>query len=151
MKRGLKHRLSQAEVAASATDWADREQARHRHGLRASVKVSAFIRERFLQMGLDPALATSLRRGDESAAKLAAIPDSETLEMADNEITRADPTGELSQFRSKMKQMAARFHDGSQPDFAKASPAELLAYCIAVEELAWGKSPALDWIAPERV
>ena len=150
MKRGLKHRLAQAEVAASATDWADREQAHHRQGLRFSVSISAFIRERFLLMGLDPALATSLRRGDESAAELAAIPDSETLKMADNEITRADHTEELSQFRSKMKQMAARFHD-SQPDFAKASPAELFAFCIAVEELAWGESPTLDSIAPARV
>ena len=101
MKRGLKHRLAQAEVAASATDWADREQAHHRQGLRFSVSISAFIRERFLLMGLDPALATSLRRGDESAAELAAIPDSETLKMADNEITRADHTEELSQFRSR--------------------------------------------------
>ena len=75
------------------------------------------------------------------------------LKMADKEITRADPdhlTGESSQFRSKMKQMAARFHD-SQPDFAKASPAELFAFCIAVEELAWGESPTLDSIAPAHV
>jgi hypothetical protein len=154
MRRELERRLARAEIAAYAMGWADRAQAAHRRELRFSVKISEFIRQRFLQMGLDPALAVSLQRGDESAAELAAIPDSEALEMADNEITRADagdPTAESSQLRSEMKQMAAIFHDGSQPDFADASPAELLAYCIAVEELAWGESPALDWLAPERV
>jgi hypothetical protein len=154
MKRELERRLAEAEKAAWAAGWTDRQQAHHRLELRLSVKITEYIRERFLQMGLDPALAISLQRGDESAAELAAIPDSEALEMADNEITRADAgdrTGESSQFRSKMKQVAARFHDGSQPDFASASPAELFAYCIAVEELAWGESPALDWLAPARV
>ena len=105
-------------------------------------------------MGLDPVLAISLRRGDEAAAKLAAIPDSEALEMADAEITRAeagDRTGESIELRSKMRRMAATYHDGSQPDFAQASPASLLAYCIAIEELAWGESPILDRLAPARV
>jgi hypothetical protein len=75
-----------------------------RQGLRFCVKICAFIRERFLVMGLDPALAISLRRGDEAAAKLAAIPDSEALEMADDEITRADAgdrTGSRSTFGRK--------------------------------------------------
>ena len=107
-------------------------------------------------MGIDPALAVSLQRGDEAAAELAAIPDSEALKRADDEMARieiartgaAEQTREASECRSKWTQMAARFHDGSQPDFAHASPAQLLAYCIAVEQLAWGESPALDAIAP---
>jgi len=110
-------------------------------------------------MGIDPALAVSLQRGDEAAAELAAIPDSEALKRADDEMARieiartgaAEQTREVSEYRSKMTQMAARFHDGSQPDFAHASPAQLLAYCIAVEQLAWGESPALDAIAPAPV
>jgi len=34
--------------------------------------------------------------------------------------------------------MAEHYLDGSQPDFAKASVAELLAFCVAMEKLAWG-------------
>ena len=41
-------------------------------------------------MGLDPALAVSLRRGEEAAAKLAAIPDTEALRTADEALTHSD-------------------------------------------------------------
>jgi hypothetical protein len=112
-----------------------------------------------LQIGLDPALAISLQRGDDAAAELAAIPDSKGLRRADNEISRleiartgaGDRTRKASERQSQMMQKAARFHDGSQPDFANASPATLFAYCIAVEQLAWGESPSLDLLAPAPV
>ena len=159
MRRELQRRLAQAENAAWAAGWADRKQADHRRGLRFCVSLCTFIRARFLVMGIDPALAVSLQRGDEAAAELAAIPDSEALERADDEMARieiarsgaAEQTREASEYRSQMMQKAARFHDGSQPDFANASPFTLFVYCIAVEQLAWGESPVLDAIAPAPV
>jgi hypothetical protein len=41
-------------------------------------------------MGLDPALAVSLRLGEEVAAELAGIPDSEALRTAVEALTRSD-------------------------------------------------------------
>jgi hypothetical protein len=90
-------------------------------------------------MGIDPARAASLKRGEEAAAELAAIPDSEELRTADDAIARADVDDRVSaEFEEKMQRMVAIFLDGSQPDFAQASVAELWAYCKAVEKLAWG-------------
>ncbi len=43
-------------------------------------------------MGIDPALAVTLRRGEEAAAELAAIPDSPDLKAADEAIVTADHT-----------------------------------------------------------
>ena len=88
MRRDLEHRLARAENAASATNWTDRWAAGHRNDLRCRVKVCNLIREGFLLMGLDPALAERLRIGEEAAAELAAIPDSEALRTADEAITR---------------------------------------------------------------
>jgi len=132
MRRDLERRLARLEAAASA-------QARYRQALRASVKVCALIRERLLLMGIDPALAVSLRRGEEAAAALAAIPDSEELRMADDALTRVavDDSG-CARVETKIEQMAVMFCDEDQPDFARASVAELLAYCVAMEKMAWG-------------
>jgi hypothetical protein len=83
-------------------------------------------------MGIDPALAGSLDR-DEAATKLAAIPDSEALQRADDAIARGGEGARTtrSEFVSKMEHLAQRLRDGSQRDFANASLAELLAFCVA--------------------
>jgi hypothetical protein len=93
-------------------------------------------------MGIDPAIAVSLQRGGEAAAKLAEIPD--TVEQAaDEAIVRADcgdGNDVAHQFYGKIEQMAARIRDEEhQLDLAKASLAELLAFCVAVEMEAWGE------------
>jgi hypothetical protein len=93
-------------------------------------------------MGLDPALAESLQRGEDAAAELAAIPDSEALRMADEAITRTDLANRSeshSRVEAKIERMAENFCDGSQQlNFANASVAQLLAFCVAIEKLAWG-------------
>ena len=56
VRRDLERRLARAERAASATNWADWSAANYRNNLRTGVTVCNLIRERFLLMGLDPAL-----------------------------------------------------------------------------------------------
>ena len=92
-------------------------------------------------MGLDPALAVMLRVGEEAAAELAAIPDSDALRTTDEAITRTHQENNSeagASFEAKIERLAEHYLDGSQPDFAEASVAELLAFCVAIEKLAWG-------------
>jgi hypothetical protein len=80
--------------------------------------------------------------GEEAASKLAAIPNSEALWMADEAITRsdlADRSHSRSRVEAKIERMAENFCDGSQQlNFANASVAELLAFCVAIEKLDQG-------------
>jgi hypothetical protein len=92
-------------------------------------------------MGLDPAVAVMLRVGDEAAAELAAIPDSDALRTADEAIThthQGDNSEGVARVEATIEQMAEQYLDGSQPDFANTSVAELFAFCVAIEKLAWG-------------
>jgi hypothetical protein len=88
-------------------------------------------------MAVAPALAETLRRGDAAAAELAAIPDTPELQRADEAIlrTKANNTnGGAHHAREKMARMAEQFRSGQhRVDFTNASPAELLAFCVASE------------------
>jgi hypothetical protein len=135
----LKGWLVRLEIRASTPDCDDRNAAYYRKRLRATVKICENIREMLLLMGLDPALAVSLQRGEEAAAELAAIPDSEALRAADEAITRDDRSdyGEASsKAKEQIERVAAHFSDGSQPNLADASVAELYAFCLASARLA---------------
>jgi hypothetical protein len=138
IKPDLKRWLARLEIRASTTHWADRHAAHYRKTRRAVVEICEAIRERLVLMGLDPALAVSLRRGEEAAAELAAIPDSDALRAADEAITRDDQSdyGEVSStLMAQIEGMAAHFCDGSQPDLANAALAKLFAFCFAIEKL----------------
>ena len=141
MRRDLERRLARVEINASAISWADRQGARHRQSLRARVKCHRLIRERLYLMGIDPALAVVLRRGEEAAAELAAIPDTPELRAADEAIVRSESSngdGKACRARAKIEQIAVQYRDGQHRlDLANASPAELLAFCVAVEMEAW--------------
>jgi hypothetical protein len=93
-------------------------------------------------MGVDPALAVAPRRCDAAAVELAQIPDTVELRAADAAIVRADcgdGNEAARQSCEKIEQMAARIRDEEhQLDLANASPAQLLAFCVAVEMEAWG-------------
>src|ERR1700751_5810649 len=137
IKTDLKRWLAPLEIRASTTHWADRHAAHYRKTRRAVVEICEAIRERLALMGLDPALAVSLRRGEEAAGEVAAIPDSEALRAADEAITRDDQSdyGEASTLMAQIEGMAAHFCDGSQPDLANAALAKLFAFCFAIEKL----------------
>jgi hypothetical protein len=137
VKQDFKRRLARAEITASAVHPANLQAASDRQSLRTRATICEFIRKRFLLMGLDPALAVSLRWGEEAAAKLAPIPDTEALRSADLAITRSDLNdyGEArSTFVAKIQRLAVTFGEGVQPNFANASVAQLLAFCIAMEK-----------------
>ena len=73
-----------------------------------------------------------------AAAELAAIPDSEALRAGDEAITRGDQNDDgeaLGTPMAQIERMARHFDDGSQPDLANASLAELFAFCLADEKL----------------
>ena len=92
-------------------------------------------------MGIDSCSAVTLRRGEEAAAELAAIPDSPHLKAADEAIAPADYGNadyRPCEFKAKIERIAEQYRGGQhQPDLANASPAELLAFCVAVETDAW--------------
>jgi hypothetical protein len=141
MRRDLKSRLSKAEVLQPAISWADRNAAHRRQSLRACVTLCGVIRERLRKMGLEPQLAVSLRRGEEAAAELGAIPDSADLKAADEMIVVSDFSNEgdpRREFEAEIQKIAERYRSGQhQLDLANASPVELLAFCVSVELEAW--------------
>jgi len=142
MRRVLERRLARLATTAFAVSWSKRQEAQRRQSLRACVACSALIRERFRIMGIDPALAVTLRRGEHAATELAAIPDTDDLQAADEAIVRAERSNRddgARQVRAKITRLAEQYR-GSQhwPDFPNASPAELLAFCVAVEMDAQG-------------
>ena len=141
MRRDLTSRLSKAEVIQPAISWADRNAAHRRQSLRACVTLCGVIRERLREMGLEPELAVSLRRGEEAAAELGAIPDSRDLKAADEAIVIADYSNAddpSCKFMTEIERIAEQYRSGKhQLDLANASPSELLAYCVAVEMDAW--------------
>jgi hypothetical protein len=69
-------------------------------------------------MGLDPELAVSL----EAITRTHRENNSETHAW----------------FEAEIERLAEKYLDGSQPDFAHASLAQLFAFCVAIEKLAWG-------------
>jgi hypothetical protein len=120
-----------------ATRWVDKQAAHRRTTLRARVAVDALIRERLMEIGIDPALAVALKRGVRAAAELAAIPDTPDLKAADEAIVRTD-YGNVDegrrQFFAQIERMAEHYRRGAHHlDLAQASAAELLAYSVAVE------------------
>jgi hypothetical protein len=141
MRRDLERRLSRVELNTPAISWADRQAAHHRQSLRVCVKLHGIIGERLQVVGIDPSLALALRRGAASAAELASIPDTDELRAADEAIVRAEYSNagdSGSQFRAKIEQIAVQYRTGQHRlDLANASPAELLAFCVAAEMEAW--------------
>jgi hypothetical protein len=129
----IKHWLARLEIKAATTPWADRHAAHHRNTRRAIVEICEAIREQLSLLGVDPALAASLRRGEQAAAELATIPDSEALRAADAAITRSDQHDDgatATIIAAQVAPMATHFRDGSERDLAHASLAELFAFCF---------------------
>jgi hypothetical protein len=100
------------------------------------VEFNQLIRERLRVIVVDPALAEILRFGDKAAAELAAIPDTPELERADEAIlrTKCSTSDNGAHVREEIARIAELYRSGQHwVDFANASPAELLAFCVASE------------------
>jgi hypothetical protein len=141
MQRDLVCRLARAEISSPAISRVDRQAAHRRQSLRAWVTLCELTRERLRVMGIDSCSAVALRRGEEATAELAAIPDSPHLKAADEAIVTADYSNaddRSCEFKAKIERIAEQYRSGqNQLDLANASPAELLAFCVAVEVDAW--------------
>ena len=91
---------------------------------RAWSRVRAFVRDGLLQAGIDPECAAALRQG--AAADQATELDT----RFEDEPAAVEPDGLAGEFRARITGIARRFEDGHDPDFASASLAELLAWCL---------------------
>jgi hypothetical protein len=124
--RGRDSRLARLATPAERADAAE---FLDRCALEARLKVCAVVRDRLTQSGIDPTRAQALRSGEAAElqrAEAAPHPDaSGAREQFD------DDDGLAGVFFTKIGEMARRFEDGSEPDLAKASLAELFAWCLA--------------------
>jgi hypothetical protein len=126
--RARENRLTGLEIDAKRTDSAADHQ---RIRLQATAKVHAAIRAGLVQSGIDPAYAKALHHGEAEAAELASLGEKSGL-PGDGEQFEASGGGGLADvFFAKIGDMAGRYRDGSTPDFARASPAELFSWCLA--------------------
>jgi hypothetical protein len=137
VKNDFKRRLARAEAAVSAIHPADLQAASHRQLFRLYTGICEFSRKTLLVMGLDPAQGRGLHIGEDAAVELAAIPDTEALQSADEAITHSDHHDcgeEENSVVVKLRRMMAHYSEGAQPDLAGASAVELYAFCLAQHE-----------------
>ncbi len=90
--------------------------------------VRAVVRDCLVQAGIDPACAAALRRGG-GAADTTELDDILELRRPEEQLAEGDHDGLAGIFAQKIGDIAQRFRDGHEPDFASASLAELLAWC----------------------
>jgi len=97
-------------------------QATERASLAARAAVCRLVREKLAQAGVDP----------EQVGALRLVPSGSRLleEEAEHAFVLTDGDGLAGVFADKIGQIARRY-EGSKPDFANASLAELLAWCIS--------------------
>jgi hypothetical protein len=105
--------------------------------------IGAAIRESLARSGIDPGRAAALRIADEASAELAASGDPPPwlcAARAGGEHDSSDAPESLadaeSRFDDRMGRLVARCRDDppTEPDFARASLAELFAWCIAAAD-----------------
>jgi hypothetical protein len=98
--------------------------------LRAWSRVCDLVRDGLVQAGIDPEHATALQLGGMAACMTDAAPTPE-LRRLEEELAIGDHDGLAGIFAVKIRDIAQRFRDGYEPDFARASLAELFAWCVA--------------------
>jgi len=143
LARARKERLF-AEITAKA-DSRDSPTGRDRGALGALAAVRAFVRDGLVRAGIDPARARALRQAPfppRAALDASAIPAGgqspvscadQTEEVGDFVVEDAD--GLAAIFTERIGALVRRYEDGHEPDFANASLAELLAWCLARAEV----------------
>ena len=143
MPRPIERRLDRVEGIRTAGARRAAEEAEERLALaRAEVAVGAVVRRALLRAGIDPVCATRLRQADEAGALLAAYGE-ETPAPSESDVAGLplpfDPTRPPDPFEARILALAEDFADGSQPDFGKASFAQLFAWSL-VELSAGGQA-----------
>jgi len=141
MRRDLERRLARVEITASAISWGDRQAAHRRQSSRTFVNVCDLIRERLRLMGIDPALAVALRRGEEAAAETAGMPDARELRASEAAVTGPNFSGAGDRMYTEIARIAdrmtERFNRGEEPiNLGNASLVELLAFVSAFGPIA---------------
>ena len=105
--------------------------------------ICAAVREGLLRAGVDPARARALRPpplpsqaagradapGNAAQSRTGRSPGDETKEETE-EFALEDADGLAGMFAEKIGHLVRLFQDGQEPDFAKVSLAELLAWCL---------------------
>jgi hypothetical protein len=149
--RGRDSRLARLATPAERADTAE---FLDRCALEARLKVCAIVRDRLTQSGIDSARAAALRLADvtelhraEAAPHLdplPAIPGSSPgrARKQFEEVAASGDDGLSGMFAAKIGDMARRYQDGSEPDFASASLAELFAWCLGRPVSAPSTGPA---------
>ncbi len=97
---------------------------------RAWNRVCDLVRDGLAQAGVDPERATAVQLGG-MAAHMTDIADKPELPRPEEELPAGDDDGLAGIFRVKIGDIARRFRNGHEPDFASASLAELFAWCVA--------------------
>ncbi|SRR5258705_7593545 len=141
MARDFERRLARAETAAQAFGEADAQAGRRRCSLRVLVAVCDIVRERLVAMRIDPELAVALRRGEEAAAEIAGMPDTQELRASEASVTGSNSSGARDRLYTEMPRIADRmtemFGRGEEPiNLGNASLVELLAFVSAFGPIA---------------
>jgi hypothetical protein len=101
--------------------------------LRGWNTVCDLVRDGLVQAGIDPESATAVQLGG-MAIHVAEFGDMLEVRRPEEELRVGDDDGLAGIFRLKIADIARRFRDGHEPDFASASLAELFAWCVARRE-----------------
>ena len=122
-----------ARLAARSTA-ADDAAAWHIATLRARVKVGMVLREALVQLEIDPATVKMLQIADEAARELAESAGGlEGLDAGALPRVADDPCDDatVAKFEARIDGSVQRYRDEPAIDFAQASLAEALAWCLA--------------------
>ncbi len=122
-----------ARLAAHSTA-ADDAAAWHIETLRARVKIGMVLRQALAELGVDPATVVMLQIADEAARELAVTADgAEGLDACAPPPVADDPYDDdfAAAFEARIDASVRRYRDEPGIDFAQASLAEALAWCLA--------------------
>ena len=128
--------------------WAERHAVQKRQSLRGNVAFFELIGALLLIEGVDPESTCLMRCLGEAEAALAAIPDTPALRRADEAyLARVDtswideewergrryrpPPREEKTLASEVQRLIGRYRTDCDIDVVKASPMELLAWCLS--------------------
>lgn len=125
MARALKAAARFARLTAKAAGHGDTGVDLNRSALGALGAVCAFVHDGLVRAGVDPARARALRL---------VLPDPSAANDSNEdpeEFVIDDADGLAGIFAGKIAELVRRYEDGHEPDFARASLAELFAWCLA--------------------